>query len=98
MTFLIGSLISLSASTWIYFGNGENFKKYEIFAVSVLIGMASTTMLITSLAITSDLIGSNTVCSLQKFNTKFQDKTDLIAFSPIIVKWCLCFWCYEFCR
>ena len=62
LTYLLGALLSLAACTWIFFGSSnESFKKYGIFGVSALIGLSSTTILITSLAITNDLIGNNTV-------------------------------------
>lgn len=61
LTYLIGACLTLGACAWIFFGtHNELFKKYGIFGVSVVIGMSSTTILITSLAITNDLIGSNT--------------------------------------
>ncbi|KAH9408556.1 Major facilitator super domain-containing protein 12 [Tyrophagus putrescentiae] len=61
LTYLIGACLTLGACALIFFGtHNELFKKYGIFGVSVVIGMSSTTILITSLAITNDLIGSNT--------------------------------------
>ncbi|RWS12157.1 major facilitator superfamily domain-containing protein 12-like protein [Dinothrombium tinctorium] len=60
MTYLIGCLLSLAAFSWIYLGHGATFKQYEIYGVAVLIGLSGTTMLITSLGITNDLIGHNT--------------------------------------
>lgn len=62
LTYLIGAGLTLVACAWIFFGtHNDSFKKYGIFGVSVIIGMSSTTILITSLGITNDLIGSNTV-------------------------------------
>ncbi|CAG2163254.1 unnamed protein product [Oppiella nova] len=60
MTYLIGSSLSLSASTWLYFGTYDRFKTYDIYGVTILMGISGSTMLITSLSITNDLIGHNT--------------------------------------
>ena len=57
----MGSAIALSACTWLYLDEKQTFQKYGIYLVAVLIGISGTTMLITSLAITNDLIGHNTV-------------------------------------
>lgn len=59
-TYLIGSALSLCASTWLYLGTYDSFKTSGIYGVSVLMGISSSTMLITSLSITADLIGHNT--------------------------------------
>lgn len=73
LTFLIGSGISLTAAAWIYLRSEHTiFVKYELFVVSVLLGISSTTMLITSLGLTNDLIGGNTVSCY--FNGLFSDK------------------------
>lgn len=61
VTYLIGSMLSLGACTWIFFGTNEGFKQWGIFVVSVIIGASNSIMLITSLGITNDLIGKNTV-------------------------------------
>lgn len=65
ITFLIGAILSLGACTWIYFGTNEGFKQWGIFIVSIIIGASNSIMLITSLGITNDLIGKNTVCFLK---------------------------------
>ncbi len=57
----MGSALSLSASTWLYFGTYDTFKNYDIYGVAVLMGISGSIMLITSLSITNDLIGHNTV-------------------------------------
>ncbi|UXI15950.1 water-specific aquaporin [Sarcoptes scabiei] len=75
MTFFLGTIIAISSCVWIYFGNDTNFKSYGIFAVSILIGVSSSTMLITSLAITNDLIGKNTASGAFVFGAmSFVDK------------------------
>ncbi|CAG0915809.1 unnamed protein product [Notodromas monacha] len=60
VSYLAGSAVGLVACGWIYLGEGEIYKHYWIYAVAVLAGMCSSTILITSLSITSDLIGENT--------------------------------------
>lgn len=60
ITYLIGSSLSLVSCTWLYFGTYESFKSYGIYGVAVLLGISGSTMLITSLSITNDLIGHNT--------------------------------------
>jgi len=61
VTFVLGCLVGIAASGWIRFGcdTEENFTKYEIFFVAALIGIAGSTLLITSLSLTADLIGPN---------------------------------------
>lgn len=61
ITYLIGACLTLIACTWIYFSNYHGFKEWGIFGVAIVIGLASSTILITSLAITNDMIGQNTV-------------------------------------
>lgn len=72
----MGALIAIAAFSWMYFGSGANeestrsgnfFRQTGIYIVSVIIGVSSSTMLITSLAITNDLIGHNTVSLCSTF-------------------------------
>jgi len=60
-TFIIGCLIGIAGCGWIRFGceTCDHFTKYEIFLVAGLIGVAGSTLLITSLSLTADLIGAN---------------------------------------
>jgi hypothetical protein len=59
-TYFFGCIIGIIAYTWIYFGRGDNYKTFEIYGVCALIGVAGSTMLISSLGMTNDLIGHNT--------------------------------------
>ncbi|RWS26271.1 major facilitator superfamily domain-containing protein 12-like protein [Leptotrombidium deliense] len=59
MTYFIGCAIASASFAWLYFGTGEVYRKYEIYGVAILIGFSGSTMLITSLGITNDLIGNN---------------------------------------
>ncbi|XP_021379623.1 major facilitator superfamily domain-containing protein 12-like isoform X2 [Mizuhopecten yessoensis] len=57
-TYLIGLLCGLGACIWIYFLDKST--KHYCYGVSVFLGIGGSTMLVTSLAMTSDLIGQNT--------------------------------------
>lgn len=59
-TYFFGCIIGILAYIWIYFGQGQNYTSYEIYGVCALIGIAGSTMLISSLGMTNDLIGHNT--------------------------------------
>ncbi|GAB6018970.1 Major facilitator super domain-containing protein 12 [Chamberlinius hualienensis] len=59
LTFSIGVVFGLGASIWVYFGEGSTYTSIELYIVAALYGVASSTVLITSLSITADLIGSN---------------------------------------
>ncbi|CAB4070293.1 unnamed protein product [Lepeophtheirus salmonis] len=60
-TFIIGSIIGLVGCVMAYFdGGGTNFFiNYGIYAVAILIGAGASVLLITSLSLTSELIGAN---------------------------------------
>lgn len=38
ISFLIGTVLGLSACTWILFGSGETYVKYQIYPVTLLLG------------------------------------------------------------
>jgi len=56
--YLIGALIGMGACVYVWFGQGYFFITYGIYGVALLFGIGGSTMLITSLAVTADLIGS----------------------------------------
>ena len=56
---MLGCLLGAAASVWIYFGAGEVFTKYLVYPMAVLLGAGGSTMLVTSLSITADLIGNS---------------------------------------
>ncbi|KAG8227818.1 hypothetical protein J437_LFUL010976 [Ladona fulva] len=60
ISYLIGCLIGMAPCMWVWFGSGNNYATYEIYAVAVLFGAGSSIMLVTSLGITADLIAHNT--------------------------------------
>jgi len=55
--YLIGVVIGLGACIYVWFGHGDFFRTYGIYGVASLFGAGGSTMLITSLAVTADLIG-----------------------------------------
>lgn len=58
----MSSVVGGVSTVWIYFGStsSEDYKTWEIFVVATLFGVGGTLMLISSLALTSDMIGNNT--------------------------------------
>lgn len=60
-TYLIGQIVSVGCCVWIYFLRAENYK--QVYGVCVCLGIGGTTMLVTSLAMTADLIANNVVNS-----------------------------------
>ncbi|CAG9764368.1 unnamed protein product [Ceutorhynchus assimilis] len=60
ITYILGAILGLLGCLWVNFGQGDDFRTYFIFVVSVLLGSASSIVLITSLDITTVLIGSKT--------------------------------------
>ena len=63
MTFGTGCVIGLGGCIWTYISGYESvayFVKWGIYVVAVMLGTGGSTVLITSLSITADLIGNNT--------------------------------------
>lgn len=59
MSYCFGVALGICACTWIQFGAGLSFTKYQIYPVSLILGFAESIMLVTSLGITADFIGQN---------------------------------------
>lgn len=59
MTFLVGCLLGVSGCVWIFFGDGDVYKRYLVYPMATLLGAGGSTMLVTSLSITADLIGNS---------------------------------------
>uniref|UniRef100_A0A2P2ICJ4 Major facilitator superfamily domain-containing protein 12-like n=1 Tax=Hirondellea gigas TaxID=1518452 RepID=A0A2P2ICJ4_9CRUS len=62
-TFAIGCFVGMAGCTWAYidgYSDHYGFVTWGIFVVAVLLGSAGSTLLITSLSITADLIANNT--------------------------------------
>ncbi|KAG8179400.1 hypothetical protein JTE90_011409 [Oedothorax gibbosus] len=74
-TYFFGCLLALSACVWVYFGKGDSFANYQLYGAAVLIGVSGTTLLIISLAFTSDLIANSTTSGAFVFGSmSFVDK------------------------
>ncbi|CAG2183097.1 unnamed protein product, partial [Oppiella nova] len=74
---VIGCVFGLGSCFWNSFGSvdNESFKHWQVYGSALLFGIGGTTMLIASLALTSDLIGINTTSSAFVFGTmSFFDK------------------------
>ena len=66
ISYSLGAVVGLAAAGWVYYGGDEHgkadefFKHYGIFFAAILFGSAGSAVLITSLSLTAELIGSNT--------------------------------------
>ncbi|MCL4117749.1 UNVERIFIED_CONTAM: hypothetical protein GTU68_062947, partial [Idotea baltica] len=60
---MIGSFLGLCGSVWVLLGQGDLFLRYYLYLVAALLGSGSSTMLVTVLSITADMIGSNIECA-----------------------------------
>ena len=58
-TYIVGLVFGLSSCVWFYLLKQETSN--ETYGAAVLLGIGGSTMLVTSLAMTADLIGENTV-------------------------------------
>ncbi|KAK3872749.1 hypothetical protein Pcinc_022184 [Petrolisthes cinctipes] len=58
-TFALGCVVGICGCVWVWFGAGSYFSEWGIFLVAALLGIGGSTLLITSLSITADLIGHN---------------------------------------
>ncbi|KAG6452409.1 hypothetical protein O3G_MSEX007612 [Manduca sexta] len=73
--YFMGSLCALAGFVWIYFGSNDTYKIYFIYVVAVLIGFGGAVMLVTSLALTADLVGAKTEASAFIYGVmSFSDK------------------------
>ncbi|XP_076336059.1 major facilitator superfamily domain-containing protein 12-like isoform X1 [Tachypleus tridentatus] len=99
VTYLFGVSSAIGASVWLYFGRGDLYRYREVYAVAVLIGIGGSTMLVTSLSITSDLIGKNTSSGAFVFGAmSFLDKLSNGLAVLIIQDVHPCIWCCEDCQ
>nr|XP_045625267.1 major facilitator superfamily domain-containing protein 12-like [Procambarus clarkii]XP_045625268.1 major facilitator superfamily domain-containing protein 12-like [Procambarus clarkii]XP_045625269.1 major facilitator superfamily domain-containing protein 12-like [Procambarus clarkii]XP_045625270.1 major facilitator superfamily domain-containing protein 12-like [Procambarus clarkii]XP_045625271.1 major facilitator superfamily domain-containing protein 12-like [Procambarus clarkii]XP_0456252 len=58
-TFTLGCCVGLAGSLWVWYGDGSYYTHWGVFLVAALLGIGGSTLLITSLSITADLIGEN---------------------------------------
>ncbi|XP_055945683.1 major facilitator superfamily domain-containing protein 12-like [Argiope bruennichi] len=74
-TYFLGCILAIISCIWIYVGEGESYGNYHLYGVAVLIGVAGSTLLIISLAFTSDLIANSTTSGAFVFGSmSFVDK------------------------
>lgn len=55
----MGCCFGIAGCIWVWFGDGAYYREWGIFVVGALLGIGGSTLLITSLSITADLIGEN---------------------------------------
>ncbi|CAK1601847.1 unnamed protein product [Parnassius mnemosyne] len=85
LNYFVGSICSLIGFTWIYLDSDYNYKVYYIYVVAVLIGFGGSQMLVTSLALTADLVGDKTEASAFVYGLmSFTDKLSCGAAIAII--------------
>ncbi|KAI5635741.1 MFS/sugar transport protein domain-containing protein [Phthorimaea operculella] len=63
LNYFFGATCALAGCVWIYFGSDDTYKNDFIYVVAVLIGFGGAVMLVTSLALTADLVGARTEAS-----------------------------------
>ncbi|XP_075969195.1 major facilitator superfamily domain-containing protein 12-like isoform X2 [Anticarsia gemmatalis] len=61
--YFTGAACALAGFVWIFLGSDDDYKVYFIYVVAVLIGFGGAIMLVTSLALTADLVGERTEAS-----------------------------------
>ncbi|KAJ8736473.1 hypothetical protein PYW08_007129 [Mythimna loreyi] len=75
LNYLTGSACAIAGFVWIHFGSDDDYKVYFIYVVAVLIGFGGAVMLVTSLALTADLVGERTEASAFVYGLmSFSDK------------------------
>ncbi|KAF4521832.1 hypothetical protein B566_EDAN003706 [Ephemera danica] len=60
VAYLCGAMLGCSACLWVRFGTGTALAQYEVYIIAALLGAASSVVLVTSLGITADFIGTET--------------------------------------
>ncbi|XP_030766069.1 major facilitator superfamily domain-containing protein 12-like [Sitophilus oryzae] len=60
ITYTFGAMLGLAACIFIHFGKGKLYTDYLIYLVAALLGSASSIVLVSSLGVTTDLIGTRT--------------------------------------
>lgn len=78
MAFFAGVVWGIIACFWMRFRDGENYLHYEIYGVAVLLGASGSMVLVTSLGLTADFIGTDTdrgafVYGLMSFSDKLSN-------------------------
>ncbi|KAB7495924.1 Major facilitator superfamily domain-containing protein 12 [Armadillidium nasatum] len=75
ITFLIGCAIGAGGVVWVFFGQGPLYRTYYIYLVAILMGSGASTMLVTVLSLSADMIGNNIECGAFVYGSlSFTDK------------------------
>lgn len=105
ISFSLGAVVGLAAAGWVYYGGDEHgkadefFKHYGIFFAAVLFGSAGSAVLITSLSLTAELIGSNTESSAFVYGAmSFTDKVSNGVAVMVIQHFIPCLKCCALCK
>ena len=59
VTFSLGCLVGLVACIWLGLDESNSFQTWGVYVVAAMLGVGGSTLLITSLSFTADLIGDN---------------------------------------
>ncbi|KAL1517303.1 hypothetical protein ABEB36_001084 [Hypothenemus hampei] len=78
ITYIFGAMLGTTACIFVRIGQGEFYRQYLIYIVASLLGSASSIVLVSSLGVTTDLIGTRTnsgafVYGIMSFLDKFSN-------------------------
>ncbi len=79
---IIGVVFGISTSVWIFFGgvDSTSYKSWQIYFVAAFNGISGAALLVSTLVLTSDLIGTNSVSLILSYSQqkyKFYNKNFL---------------------
>ncbi|KAJ8962932.1 hypothetical protein NQ314_005649 [Rhamnusium bicolor] len=60
LTYAIGAILGITACIWVKFGTGVDYISHYIYLVAILFGSGCSIILVSSLGVTTDLIGEKT--------------------------------------
>ncbi|KAJ8951322.1 hypothetical protein NQ318_008226 [Aromia moschata] len=60
VTYSVGAAVGIAACVWVKFGRDAGFVAYYVYVVAVLFGFGGSIVLVSSLGVTTDLIGEKT--------------------------------------
>lgn len=90
VAYVCGSILGIWACIWIKLGSNPEFVNYEVYIVAIIIGIAGSIVLVTSLGITADLIGDKTgsgafVYGIMSFTDKLANGIAVVAIQDMLV-------------
>ncbi|VVC33377.1 Hypothetical protein CINCED_3A017857 [Cinara cedri] len=96
-TYSFGVILSLGSAFWCYNGSGYSYANYQIYAVTVIIGIACSVVLVTSQALTTDFIGDKThrgafTFGLMSFTDKVCNGAVVMAVQSLHCEGCLSYY------